>query len=66
MLAVAAMRSNSAVAALDRRLKEKGRLPPWQIVVAAMRKLLVPCLRVLTSGQPFDPDIAMPARSIAV
>ena len=34
---------------------------PKQIVVAAMRKLLVICFGVLKTGKPFDPAIAMPA-----
>ncbi len=37
-----------------------GRLRPKQIVVAAMRKLLVIC-RVLKTGKPFDAATAMPA-----
>ena len=43
------------------RLKAAGRLKPKQIVVAAMRKLLVLCFGVLKSGRPFDPKIAMPS-----
>jgi hypothetical protein len=38
-----------------------GRLQPKQIVVAAMRKLLVLCFGVLKTGKRFDPAIAMPA-----
>ncbi len=34
---------------------------PKQIVVAAMRKLLVICFGVLKAGKRFDPAIAMPA-----
>ena len=34
-----------------------GRLNPKQIVVAAMRNLLVPCFGVLKTGKPFDPAI---------
>ncbi len=34
---------------------------PKQIVVAAMRKLLVICFGVLKTGKPFDPKLAMPA-----
>jgi hypothetical protein len=37
------------------------RLKPKQIVVGAMRKLLVICFGVLKTGKPFDPAIAMPA-----
>jgi hypothetical protein len=40
---------------------QAGRLTPKQIVVAAMRKLLVICFGVLKTGKPFDPAIAMPA-----
>jgi transposase len=60
MPALSAMRFNPAVAALVARLKEAGRLTPKQIVVAAMRKLLVLCFGVLKTGKPFDPAIAMP------
>src|ERR1700712_1347304 len=61
MPALSAMRFNPAVAALVARLKQAGRLRPKQIVVAAMRKLLVICFGVLKTGKPFDPAIAMPA-----
>jgi transposase len=61
MPALSAMRFNPAVAALAARLKEAGRLKPKQIVVAAMRKLLVICFGVLKTGKPFDPAIAMSA-----
>ncbi len=61
MPALSAMRFNPAVAALVARLKDAGRLTPKQIVVAAMRKLLVLCFGVLKTGKPFDPAIAMPA-----
>jgi transposase len=61
MPALSAMRFNPAVAALVARLKQAGRLKPKQIVVAAMRKLLVICFGVLKTGKPFDPAIAMPA-----
>src|SRR3984885_14808462 len=53
--ALSAMRFNPAVAALVARLKQAGRLTPKQIVVAAMRKLLVLCFGVLKTGKPFDP-----------
>src|SRR6516165_8656684 len=43
MPALSAMRYNSAIVALVTRLKSRGRLKPKQIVVAAMRKLLVLC-----------------------
>jgi hypothetical protein len=61
MPAPAAMRFNPAIAALRARLKSAGRLTPKQIVVAAMRKLLVLCFGVLKTGARFDPRIAMPA-----
>jgi transposase len=57
MPALSAMRYNPAIAALVDRLK--GRLTGKQIVVAAMRKLLVICFGVLKSGKEFDPAIAM-------
>jgi transposase len=63
MPALSAMRYNPAVAALVARLKQAGRLKPKQIVIAAMRKLLVLCFGVLKTGKPFDPAIAMSARA---
>jgi len=60
MPALSAMRFNPVVAALAARVKSAGRLKPKQIVVAAMRKLLVLCFGVLKTGTPFDPAIAMP------
>ena len=61
MPAMVAMRHNAAVAALAQRLRERGRLTGKQIVVAAMRKLLVICFGVLKTGKPFDATVAMPA-----
>ncbi len=61
MPALSAMRYNPAIAALVAHLKSAGRLKPKQIVVAAMRKLLVICFGVLKTGKRFDPAIAMPA-----
>jgi transposase len=61
MPALSAMRYNPAIIALVARLKQAGRLKPKQIIVAAMRKLLVICFGVLKTGKPFDPAIAMPA-----
>lgn len=61
MPALAAMRFNPAIAALRERLISAGRLKPKQIVVAAMRKLLVICFGVLKTGKRFDPSIATPA-----
>jgi hypothetical protein len=46
------MRYNRAIVALMTRLKAQGRLKPKQIVVAAMRKLLVLCFGVLKTGKP--------------
>jgi Transposase IS116/IS110/IS902 family len=59
MPATSAMRYNPAIVALVARLKSQGRLKPKQIVVAAMRKLLVLCFGALKTGKPFDPAIAM-------
>jgi transposase len=59
MPAMSAMRYNPAIVALVARLKSRGALKPKQIVVAAMRKLLVLCFGVLKTGKPFDPAIAM-------
>ena len=64
MPALSAMRYNPAVKALVARLKSAGRLKPKQIVVAAMRKLLVICFGVLKTGKRFDPAIAMPASTL--
>jgi transposase len=61
MPAMVAMRHNTAVAALVARLRAQGRLTPKQILVAAMRKLLVICFGVLKTGRPFDATLAMPA-----
>ena len=44
---------------IHNRLKTQGRLKGKQIVVAAMRKLLVICFGVLKSGKDFDPAVAM-------
>jgi transposase len=60
MPAMSAIRYNKAVAALAARLRAQGRLKGKQIVVAAMRKLLVLCFGVLKTGKPFDAAIAMP------
>ena len=59
MPAMSAMQHNTAVVALVSRLKSQGRLKPKQILVAAMRKLLVLCFGVLKTGKPFDPAIAL-------
>lgn len=59
MPALSAMRYNPAVAALVDRLKAQGRLKGKQIVIAAMRKLLVLCFGVLKTRKEFDPAVAM-------
>ena len=59
MPALSAMRYNPAIVALVTRLKSQCRLKPKQIVVAAMRKLLVLCFGVLKTRKPFDAAIAM-------
>ncbi len=59
MPALSAMRYNPAIAALVDRLKAQGRLKGNQIVVAAMRKLLMICFGVLKSGKDFNPAVAM-------
>lgn len=59
MPAMVAIRHNKAVAALAARLRAKGELTGKQIVIAAMRKLLVICFGVLKNGRPFDADTAM-------
>jgi transposase len=61
MPALSAMRFNLLARPLVARLKSAGCLKAKQIVVAAMRKLLVLCFRVLKTGKRFDPAIAMPA-----
>ena len=61
MPAMVAMRYNAAVAALVGRLRAKGKLTGKQIVVAAMRKLLVICFGVLKTGKAFDAAVAMAA-----
>jgi transposase len=60
MPAMVAMRFNPVIVAMAARLRQRGRLKGKQIVVAAMRKLLMICFGVLKSGRPFDPAIAMP------
>jgi len=59
MPALSAMRYNPAVIALVDRLKARGRLKGKQIVIAAMRKLLVLCFGVLKTGKEFDPAMAV-------
>jgi transposase len=62
MPAMSAMRYNPAIVALVTRLKSRGRLNPKQIVVAAMRKLLVLCFGVLKTGKPWGGGQAPAAR----
>ena len=59
MPALSAMRYNPAVIALVGRLKARGRLKGKQIVIAAMRKLLVLCFGVLKTGKEFDSAMAV-------
>jgi transposase len=59
MSALSAMRYNPAVIALVDRLKARGRLKGKQIVIAAMRKLLVLCFGVLKTSKEFDPAMAV-------
>ena len=58
MPAMAAMRHNPLIAAGVARLRQKGHLKGKQIVIAAMRKLLVICFGVLKPRKPFDPNFA--------
>ena len=60
MPAMVAMRHNQAIMALAERLRAGGRLKPKQILIAAMRKLLVLCFGVLKTGKPFNATLAMP------
>jgi len=60
MPAMVAMRYNEAIIAFTTRLRKAGRLSGKQIVIAAMRKLLIICFGVLKSGKPFDAKLAMP------
>jgi len=56
MAAVAAMRSNPAVAALIERLKAKGKSGKLA-VMAAMNKLIRICYGVIKNRKPFDPTL---------
>jgi len=56
MPAMAAMRHNPIIAAMVQRLRQKGRLKGKQIVIAAMRKLLVLCFGVLKTRKSFEPN----------
>jgi transposase len=57
MAALAALRSNPIIRAFADRLRERGKRP-MEIIVAAMRKLLVLVFGVLKNGRPFDPNWA--------
>jgi transposase len=57
MAALAALRSNPVIQAFAARLRERGKRP-MEIVVAAMRKLLVLVFGVLKTRRPFDPQWA--------
>jgi transposase len=57
MAALAALRYNDVIKAFADRLKERGK-QRMEIVVAAMRKLLVLVFGVLKTGRPFDPQRA--------
>ena len=57
MPALSAMRYNPAIVALATGLKSRGRLKPKQIVVAAMRKLLVLCFGVPKQANPSMPRL---------
>jgi transposase len=57
MAAIAALRSNAIIRAFADRLRERGKRP-MEVVVAAMRKLLVLVFGVLKTGRPFDPQRA--------
>ncbi|MNR55413.1 hypothetical protein D3C85_1757810 [compost metagenome] len=61
MPAISAMTHNKAIRALRNRLEEKGKAGK-QIICAAMRKLLHIAYGVLKSGQPFQAELALPAR----
>lgn len=57
MAALAALRYNEVIKAFADRLKERGK-HRMEIIVAAMRKLLVLVFGVLKTGRPFDPQRA--------
>lgn len=57
MPALAALRCNQHIQRFAMRLKARGKA--WkQVIVAVMRKLLVPAYGVVKSGRPFNPDWA--------
>jgi transposase len=57
MAAVSALRCNDVIRAFGDRLRDRGKRP-MEIIVAAMRKLLVLVFGVLKTGRPFDPQWA--------
>jgi transposase len=57
MAALAALRSNAVIMAFAERLRERGK-QNMEVIVAAMRKLLVLVFGVLKTGRPFDPQRA--------
>jgi transposase len=57
MAAISALRHNAVIKAFGDRLRERGKRP-MEVVVAAMRKLLVLVFGVLKTGRPFDPQRA--------
>jgi transposase len=57
MAAMNALRYNDVIKAFANRLRERGKTP-MQIIVAAMRKLIVLVFGVLKTGRPFDPQWA--------
>lgn len=57
MAALSALRTNPVIRAFGSRLRERGKRPK-EVIVAAMRKLLVLVYGVLKTGRPFDPNWA--------
>ena len=57
MAALAALRSNPVIKAFGDRLRERGK-SRMEIIVAAMRKLLVLVFGVLKTRRRFDPQWA--------
>ena len=57
MAAITALHRNVVIKAFGDRLRERGKRPR-EVIVAAMRKLLVLVFGVLKTGRPFDPQRA--------
>ena len=57
MAALTALRRNPVIQAFAARLRQRGKRPK-EVIVAAMRKLLVLVYGVLKTGRPFDPNWA--------